>query len=1488
MLISLDTNSIRPLLTTDLKKRRLSGRDQILPGGEHIIDGVPFGRPRLRAPRGRPPVAIAPRKRRRLLDDQTYNPGYDDNDAGEFLADGRHSGSDRELGDVDRVQRLLLTRHGEDASRPMRQVRFASGPSTGSVEESDEEFSSVEERSEQDEDEDIAEADAQELADEAADLRRGLTEEEDENRRSKAKSRSRSQSMASDYPKRPSGSNTNAFESGGGGQDAYETPPTQNLPLDLTLIDKVVAVRAAFNVSHDDAVKLLLKHNKDVSKVWRALERSLKPRQGLAETMVLATQLELPREVQLMSSPARSPVGTLRDVSRIDDDEQAESSSSDEDDSMDDPDDDTEHGSGAMESNSEGDSDSSSEYLSARPSPPQDDTVDDSVSSIDDSSSDSEKEQGSTKSHELQPKKIKTRSRTATLPEAQQDDSSDSSDASDSSSEEDAPNALRIKGRRPQKIVSSPSADSSSSSDVSSDSSSESSSDSSSDSGSNSESEEAKIVPAIQSTSFASTELKKKSDSGPQENVPAPNALVPPGQGFTRTQRRNQRRRLQLRAKKAALQSLDNSQSIQDMPAGEADLEAKKRTLLQTLTTGLNTFNEEPRQMVDNVQMADEDQNAWKNKILYRAVECVQEGVELSEPPFPFVQRWDPQQRWDSQPSQRRGKRKARADSQFYNSTGSHSTKKRKSEQPAGEYYYHEDTTALLAYQEDIELDYDDATFNPDEDPITNGFTDQPSRHTDEQAVDDLPPLPEDMSSLPVLNAIDVKLGLMIAWKQLICTEATQWQPQLSNYVTASVTEAREGSAFFQVQLARRDRNLDRNMKKYDEETGQRVYGKFEAPDSDEDEDDDQAPEEDDDGIREISFAEMIEPRIVQQAAETNGVDHSGEDPAKKDSSSNAAPYLTAPHLPELGFEVADSQPKQRSNNKESSDKRAESEDPSARLENDQGTQQESGTIHSMNIDASATLEESLVPETVHDEADFPAEEVSITENRRGEICELINRGGFRQEVRSSIDQSAFLQFGQGSPSRQLEEEYASSVLLSHQMDTSRSSSGAPSEYDARDPTQNEISRLDYDSVDPSEIPSRNGVKRRSQQKVSQAAVAADADVDTSHSAPQTPSLQQMRLDRLGDKDSTRLTTPGGQNSTGTVEYPKLNISQTTQNSSLSGRRQLDPNFISHSDDLGVSFNDDDTALGGDSIGNDQPEPGRTPTQHMYNDGLQNASGSDMPFKSTRPDAQPLSRPQSAASDGSDNSFPDIKFLSSQVAKNKFQEFSRIKTERRTSQDDHANDELPLQPSRLSQHAEVSSPPPTHESLPTAHFMDDGRHDTNGGSARSNSVSFQESISPPALSRPRQTRSSSSSQNISRDKAIALARSTGLSNSSNNGPGSNGVKEKTKADSFVVPNGSQVMSLLTSSPEPEPEPEFTEMYADDSVDEDYLGSFSKTKKAAATRRISQPGPRKRRASVPVAEREEERAGPGWVGGSQGPSRKASGRFGGRVSSAGGF
>ncbi|KAK7510391.1 uncharacterized protein IWZ02DRAFT_457125 [Phyllosticta citriasiana] len=62
-----DHVTIRPLSTVDRRVRYLTGRDQINAAGQHLLDGLPFGKPDLRKP-DRPPVNIPPPKNPLPLD----------------------------------------------------------------------------------------------------------------------------------------------------------------------------------------------------------------------------------------------------------------------------------------------------------------------------------------------------------------------------------------------------------------------------------------------------------------------------------------------------------------------------------------------------------------------------------------------------------------------------------------------------------------------------------------------------------------------------------------------------------------------------------------------------------------------------------------------------------------------------------------------------------------------------------------------------------------------------------------------------------------------------------------------------------------------------------------------------------------------------------------------------------------------------------------------------------------------------------------------------------------------------------------------------------------------------------------------------------------------------------------------------------------------------------------------------------------------------
>ncbi|KAI3326372.1 hypothetical protein HD806DRAFT_404431 [Xylariaceae sp. AK1471] len=267
---------------------------------------------------------------------------------------------------------------------------------------------------------------------------------------------------------------------------------------------------------------------------------------------------------------------------------------------------------------------------------------------------------------------------------------------------------------------------------------------------------------------------------------------------------------------------------------------------------------------VDN----DQDLDAWKLKINYRAVECCYDSIELSPAPFPFHQRWDSQQQISSSVKRnKRGgqsKRTQRNQPHYYNDD-SRLGKKRK----------HHNSNERMHNGYDLTFDRGDDDTNDAN--VTLNYDDTESRHHDQDSepvnetsqatdIDDLPSLPADVLMLPTLRPGQAQAGMVISWQKWSCSSATSWQPQLSR-VTAIVVRVDDDSAALEVCLAKRDRYLDGNEKRYDHRTGQRIYEKFEAPDMYEEDDNDNAGV--DEGYRIVSWAEMQDPRILQQPLDT-------------------------------------------------------------------------------------------------------------------------------------------------------------------------------------------------------------------------------------------------------------------------------------------------------------------------------------------------------------------------------------------------------------------------------------------------------------------------------------------------------------------------------------------------------------------------------------------------------------------------------------------
>lgn len=294
-------------------------------------------------------------------------------------------------------------------------------------------------------------------------------------------------------------------------------------------------------------------------------------------------------------------------------------------------------------------------------------------------------------------------------------------------------------------------------------------------------------------------------------------------------------------------------------PKTKADEETLKNDLMKDVRPLKNHRQEEAKAdaakalAITEPEPLDEgnDDADWSDKIRYRAVECCQDNVDLSEPPFPFVQRWDPQQQYKSMRKRKRSSQNFNQGDYYEEESAIHGEQEGVPEESQGQKRAKkgERKGAKHSTVDHVQLDYDDPP------AAKRGGS---SQITD---VDDLPSLPRDVSTLPTLQLGQVKPGMVITWKQLLLSKATNWQPEL--VPTTGLIVSLENETVLHLILAVRDREND--DKEYDAETGKRIYDRFEMPNDSGDED------EGDDGHRELLWIDLIEPRIVQAEPSTNG-----------------------------------------------------------------------------------------------------------------------------------------------------------------------------------------------------------------------------------------------------------------------------------------------------------------------------------------------------------------------------------------------------------------------------------------------------------------------------------------------------------------------------------------------------------------------------------------------------------------------------------------
>ncbi|KGO77157.1 hypothetical protein PITC_023990 [Penicillium italicum] len=265
---------------------------------------------------------------------------------------------------------------------------------------------------------------------------------------------------------------------------------------------------------------------------------------------------------------------------------------------------------------------------------------------------------------------------------------------------------------------------------------------------------------------------------------------------------------------------------------------------------------EEADQMQEDEDASDID---WQNKLVIRAVECLYPQVDMTAPPYPFVQRWDQEANASIRelkgPNKKR-KRKQRVQVfEEYEEQGEYDEN--------GNYYGHDeqyqggdDQANYEGHWEGEAAPYYEGHYAGEAEGDQINYDDAPE--PEKATFDDLPAIPADISSVPDLTESEVKVGAIIAFRQLDMSKATNWQPQMSEYRVAEVRSVKDNGVI-NVLLAKRDRKPPSASSEYDEP---RQFSKFEVPDLAND-------EGEDDGYRELAFAELSDPKLLQAAAQS-------------------------------------------------------------------------------------------------------------------------------------------------------------------------------------------------------------------------------------------------------------------------------------------------------------------------------------------------------------------------------------------------------------------------------------------------------------------------------------------------------------------------------------------------------------------------------------------------------------------------------------------
>lgn len=227
------------------------------------------------------------------------------------------------------------------------------------------------------------------------------------------------------------------------------------------------------------------------------------------------------------------------------------------------------------------------------------------------------------------------------------------------------------------------------------------------------------------------------------------------------------------------------------------------------------------------------DPDFWKSRINLSAFECWEEEYELTAPPFPFVQHWDPVGKVMRDAAKKRKGKKGG-----------------KKAPPVQEPEEEEEEE-----EEKIFLNYDDD--NPDVE-IHAAIEDQLQQDiaTASQEHDNLPPLPKDLAALPDLTSADIKAGAVIVCKFFGVNPVTV-TPEISGFKTATVEQEGDSGAcagILKLRIAQRD--LPKKEKKFNSK-GDRIYDAKDGFFMD---------EEEEEGLWSGMFGELLEAKLLKAA----------------------------------------------------------------------------------------------------------------------------------------------------------------------------------------------------------------------------------------------------------------------------------------------------------------------------------------------------------------------------------------------------------------------------------------------------------------------------------------------------------------------------------------------------------------------------------------------------------------------------------------------